>query len=81
MRVKSIGDLAAFPMPAHPADVIDEIGVRSEDGMTYRQWLVGHLATGLSANPHVGAARIVDMAFQLADEIINRLETCDRLEE
>jgi hypothetical protein len=77
MKVKSIGELPAFPMGTHREDVIEEIGVRSEDGMTYRQWLIAHIATGLAANPHVGAARIVDLAFQLTDEIVGRLEADD----
>ncbi|HOB74720.1 MAG TPA: hypothetical protein PKG54_09345 [Phycisphaerae bacterium] len=77
MRIKSIGDLPAFPMPAHPGDHIDEIMVRSEDGMSYRQWLVAHLASGLAANPQINATRLVDLAFQLTDEIIDRLEMCE----
>jgi hypothetical protein len=80
MKVKSIGDLAAFPMAAHSTDIIDAIGVRSEDGMTYRQWLVAHLATGLAANPHVSAARVAELAFQLSDEIIDRLELAEQAE-
>lgn len=74
MKVKSIGDLPAFPMPAHWGDHLDEISVRSEDGMSYRQWLVAHLASGLAANPNVGAARVVDLAFQLTEDIIDRIE-------
>lgn len=77
MKVKSMGDLPAFPMPAHPNDVLDEIGLRSEDGMSYRQWLVAHLASGLAANPQVGAARIADLAFQLADDLIDRMEATE----
>ncbi len=77
MKVKSIGEFPAFPMGAHRDDVIEEFGVRSEDGMTYRQWLVAHVAAGLAANPHVGAARIVDLAFQLTDEMIGRLEASE----
>ncbi|GMV97450.1 MAG: hypothetical protein HRF43_19865 [Phycisphaerae bacterium] len=78
MKVKSMGDLSAFPMPAHPTDVIDEIGCRTEDGMTYRQWLVAKIASGLAANPSVGTARIVEMAFQLTDEIIERLDQAEQ---
>lgn len=81
MKVKSIGDLSAFPMAAHPSDVIDEIGCRTEDGMTYRQWLVAHVASGLAANPSVGAARITDLAMQLTNDIIDRLDAGDRLSE
>lgn len=74
MKVRSFGDLSAFPMASRPGDVIDEIGCRSEDGMTYRQWLVAKLASGLAANPTVGERRIVELSFQLADEIIDRME-------
>lgn len=77
MRTKSIGELPAFPMAAHPSDVIDEIGVRSEDGMTYRQYLIARIASGLAANPSVSVARILDMAFQLSDEIVDRLDNSE----
>ncbi|GMU22756.1 MAG: hypothetical protein AMXMBFR13_28400 [Phycisphaerae bacterium] len=77
MTTKSIGELPAFPMTNSHVDAIDEIGVRLEDGMTYKQWLVGKLVQGLSANPHVAVARVVDLAFGLADEIISRLDESD----
>jgi hypothetical protein len=69
--------MPAFPMSAHQLEAIDEIGL-PEDGMTYRQWLVGHLAAGLAANPHASVSRIAELAYQLSDEIIDRLDTTDK---
>lgn len=52
----------------------------AEDGMTYRQWLIGQALAGLNANPSMNdmtsewqAAR----AVQSADFIIERLDGLD----
>lgn len=75
MTIRSIGEMPAYPATAQMNSILDESGGRPESGMTYRQWLVGQIAQGLAANPHVGAPRVMDLAMQLADEIIERLNT------
>jgi hypothetical protein len=77
MRTRSRGDLPAFPMSAHASDLIDDTGLLAEDGMSYKQWLVAHIAAGLAANADVSASRVVDLAFQLSDEIVERFDSTD----
>jgi len=55
----SIGGQSAFPT-----------SIDSADGMTYRMWLIGVIATGLDGD--------VDYCFRIANAIIARLDAEER---
>lgn len=55
----NIGDQPAFPRP--------EGALKGQDGMNYRQWLIGMLASGEAASGNVGE---VGWLLRRADAII-----------
>lgn len=58
-----IGDTPAFPRP--------EGDLQGQDGMTYRQWLIGMIASGNAASEETGNAEWI---VAQADAIIDVLE-------
>ena len=75
MPRKSIAGFPAFPMPQSHAGSLEESYMPGEDGMSYRQWLIGQLANGLASNPQVASDNVAALAIQLADELIERIDT------
>lgn len=63
----TIGDQPAFPLPA--TDHMHYV-----PGMTYRQWLVGQIASGTDFRELVHDNRAADEAIRFADAIIKRME-------
>ncbi len=72
MYAVSTADTPAFPVHA-PLGETDR--PRLEDGMTYRQWLVGQIAAGMSANPTHAVSQVATLSIQLADEIIRQMDS------
>lgn len=73
-----LGDMPAFPRD-HVMGANGETVIYPENGMTYRQWLVGRLAPAVleTALPHgaqVDAKIVAHGAVLLADAIIAELE-------
>lgn len=66
--------LARKPVGARPAFYAGEYGNNPQEGLTYREWLVGLIAAGLASDPNtrlnVDSAR---HAVQFANQIIHEL--------
>lgn len=61
--------------PAFPQHYKDEQGVYAEEGMTYRQWLIGMALKGLCSNPTLTTVKLIDqLAIEHADNIIAMLK-------
>ena len=68
----SIGNHQAFPV----YDGENTYGVAgSSDGMTYRQWLLGHIASGFAASDlNLDTERIALASIKFGDAIIAALD-------
>jgi hypothetical protein len=74
MQTTSTADHPAFPVSLPWSDVPEGHRPRPEDGMSYRHWLIGQIAAGLSANPTHAVSQVATLSLQLTDEIIRRMD-------
>ena len=74
MHVISAAELPAFPVPLGASDDRLTFQSRAENGMTYRQWLIGQIAAGMSANPTHAVSQVARLSIHLADEIIRQMD-------
>ena len=60
---------------AYPQERINGDGYREPvEGMTYRQWLIGQIANGLSSDMNISGDNAVNYSIDTADAIIAALD-------